>query len=384
MPEVHAFLSASGAHKWLACPPSAQLEAKYPNKSSVYAQEGTLAHELGEITLRLNLGEITKRTFNNKLKTIKENELYKEDMPEYVEKYVLTCMEKVAEAKATTPDAIVKVEQKLDFSDWVPKGFGTGDFVIIADGTLEICDLKYGQGVPVSAKGNPQMRLYALGAIAEFGFLYDIEKVRMTIIQPRLDSVSTDEISVEDLLNWAEKTVKPTAELAIKGEGEFKAGEHCGFCRAKCVCKCRANKNLELARYEFRSTDTLSENDIADILGRVEELEKWVKDVKGYALEQALQGVKYPGYKVVEGRSNRTYTDTDTVAEELRNAGFEDAQIFKPKELLALTNMEKLVGKKKLAELIGEFIDKPQGKPTLVTEDDKRPEFNSAIADFLD
>lgn len=382
MPEQHAILSASSSHRWLQCPPCVRLEEKFPQKTSEYAAEGTLAHELGEISLKFTLGEIPTRTFNIKLKKIRENKLFTADMPDYVETYVDTCLEKFSEAKAKTPDAIFKVEQRLDFSEWVPQGFGTGDFVTIADGTMEICDLKYGKGVPVSAKSNPQMRLYALGAIAEFSFLYDIKMVKMTIIQPRLDSISTDEVSVKDLLEWAEKVLKPTAQLAFKGEGEFKAGEHCGFCRAKSVCKCRADKNMELAKYEFRSTDTLSEKDIASILGQADELAKWVKDVQEYALDQALQGVNYEGWKVVEGRSNRKYTDTEKVAEVLIANQYAEGVIYKPKELQGLTNMEKLVGKKKLNQLIGDLIEKPQGKPVLVPEADKRQTFNSAKADF--
>lgn len=378
----HALLSASGAHRWIACPPSVKLEEGFENKTSVYAEEGTLAHEIGELKLKFNLGEITKKKFNSELKKITENELYTADMPDYVDKYVDICMEKIAEAKAKSAYTEFKVEQKLDFSDWVPDGFGTGDFVIVADGVVEVCDLKYGKGVQVSAIGNPQMRLYALGAIAEYDFFYNIEKVKMTIIQPRLDNISTDEITVEELLKWAEEVVKPKAELAIKGKGEFCAGEHCGFCKAKSVCKARADKNLELARWEFRTTETLTANDIASILPKIDELVKWASDIKDYALEQALQGESFPGYKVVEGRSNRKYTDEAKITNILIEAGYGD--IYKPVELLTLTNMEKYVGKKKLNELIGNYIEKPPGKPTLVPETDKRPVYNPAKADFDD
>ena len=378
----HAILSASSSHRWLNCPPSVKLEEGFPNKTSPYAAEGTLAHELGEITLKHSLKEISFKLFNSKVREIEKNKLFTADMPDYVLVYVDTCLEKFSEAKAKTPDAIFKIEQKLDFSEWVPKGFGTGDFVTIADGTMEICDLKYGKGVPVSAEGNPQMRLYALGAISEFSFLYDIENVKMTIIQPRLDSISTDEISTKDLLEWAEKVLKPTAELAFKGEGEFKAGEHCGFCRAKTVCKARADRNLEIAKYEFRTTDMLSEKDIADILGRTDELVKWAKDVQDYALEQALQGTTYGGWKVVEGRSNRKYKDIEKVAGVLITNDYTEDKIYKPKELQGITNMEKIVGKKKLNNLIGDLIEKPQGKATLVPITDKRPIFNSVKADF--
>lgn len=379
---AHALLSASGSSRWLACTPSARLEEKFESKTSEYAEEGTLAHELGELKLRKELEGLSTRSFNSKVKKIQDHKLYSADMPDYVDIYVETCLERVSEAKAKTPDALFKIEQRLDFSEWVPEGFGTGDFVIIADGTMEVCDLKYGKGVPVSAENNKQMMLYALGAISEFSFLYDIEKVRMTIIQPRLDNISTFEVTADDLLKWAEEYVRPRAELAIKGEGEFCAGDHCRFCRAKSVCKARADKNLELAKYDFQAPNTLDNNDIAYILSKVDELVNWASDVKEYALEQALNGEEFDGFKVVEGRSNRKYTDVEVIATTLEENGYTD--IFKPKELLTLTNMEKLVGKKKLNELVGKYIEKPVGKPTLVPITDKREPYNPAKADFID
>ena len=379
---AHAVLSASGASRWMACPPSARLEQGFENKTSIYAEEGTLAHELGELSLRLQLGEITKRQHTTRVnKLIKGNELYSKDMPDYVEIYTDTCMEKVSEAKGLTPDAVFKVEQKLDFSDWVPEGFGTGDFVIIADGTMEICDLKYGKGVPVSAVNNTQMRLYALGAISEFSFLYDIKKVRMTIIQPRLDSISSDEISVTELLNWADEKVRPTAELAFKGEGEFCAGDHCKFCRAKGACRARADKNMELAQYDFQKPPTLDNNDISFILSRVDELVNWATDVKEYALEEALKGEEFDGFKVVEGRSNRKWTDEKVVGEILLEQGFLKDIIYTTK-LTGISNMEKAIGKKEVNRLLGDYIVKPVGNPTLVSINDKREPYNPAKADF--
>ncbi len=382
---AHAILSASGASRWLACPPSARLEQDYPNKSSEFAMEGTLAHELGELGLQKNLELISTRKYNSEVKKIQANELYAADMPDYVDTYVNTCMEKVAEAKAKTPDAIFSIEQRLNFSEWVPEGFGTGDFVIIADGVMEICDLKYGKGVPVSAIGNKQMKLYALGAIAEFSFLYDIEKVRMTIIQPRLDSISTDEISADELLKWAEEELKPTAELAFKGEGEFCAGDHCKFCRAKSVCKARADKNMELAKYDFEDPKTLDNNDIAFILARADELISWAKDVQEFALEQALQGEEFDGFKVVEGRSNRKYTSENQVAEILINHGFQENMIY-TKKLDGISKIESAIGKKEVQRLLGDYIIKPPGKPTLVPISDKRPAFvvAAAQADFAE
>ncbi len=377
----HALLSASSSKRWLNCPPSVKLEEGFENTTSVFAEEGTLAHELGEITLRLNLGEFTKRKYSSQLTKIMNNELFTKDMPDYVDMYVDTCMEKVSEAKATTPDAIAIVEQRLDFSQWVPDGFGTGDFVIIADGTMEICDLKYGKGVQVSAKDNSQMRLYALGAISQFEFLYDIQKVKMTIIQPRLDSISTDEMTVEQLLNWADEVVKPTAELAIKGEGEFCTGDHCKFCRAKAVCRARADKNMELAQYEFQKPPTLDNNDIGFILNRVDELTSWAKDVKEYALNQALKGEELDGFKVVEGKSNRKWANEKAVGDILLEQGFLENIIY-TKKLTGISNMESAIGKKEVNRLLGDYIVKPQGKPTLASETDKRPVFNPAKADF--
>jgi len=378
----HAILSASSAYRWMACQPSARLEENYANKTSAFAAEGTLAHELGELSLKHNLGEISTRKFNLEFKKIEANELFTNDMPDYVEIYTDTCMEKVSEAKSKTKDALFKIEQRLNFSKWVPEGFGTGDFVIIADGTIEICDLKYGKGVPVSALNNVQMRLYALGAIAEFEFLYDIKNVKMTIIQPRLDSISSDEITAIDLLKWADEFVKPTALLAFKGEGEYCAGNHCGFCRAKAVCKARADKNMELAKYEFKASPTLNEEEIADILGKAGELAKWSKDVQEYALDQALLGIEYTGWKIVEGKSSRKYTDETKIISALISGEIDTENIYKPKQLLGITAMEKAIGKKQFNELCSEYIEKPMGKPTLVPESDKREVFNSVKVDF--
>lgn len=377
----HAILSASGASRWMACPPSARLEQGFENNTSEYAEEGTLAHELGELGLRKALGEISTRKYNSEIKKIGALKLYSADMPDCVEIYTDTCMEKVSEAKAKTPDAVFKVEQRLDFSEWVPEGFGTGDFVIIADGTMEICDLKYGKGVPVSANNNKQMMLYALGAIQEFSFLYDIEKVRMTIIQPRLDNISTFEVTADDLLKWAEEYVKPTANLAFKGEGEFCAGDHCQFCRAKAVCKARADKNMELAQYDFQKQDTMDNNDIAFVLSRVDELVKWASDVKDYALEQALQGEEYEGFKVVEGRSNRKWSSEDKVGQILTGEGFERSIIYTTK-LDGISKIESAIGKKEVQRLLGDYIIKPPGKACLVPITDKREPYNPAKSDF--
>lgn len=376
---AHARLSASSSKQWTMCPPSIKLSEGIPNQESDFAREGTLAHEFSEIILRKNLGIITKQKYNALVKKIKANELYAADMDDYVGRYVDIVMEKIGEANSS--EAVHKIEQRLDFSNWVPQGFGTGDAVIIDNGIIEIIDLKYGKGVPVSAIGNTQMRLYALGAINEFGFFYDIEKVRMTIVQPRLDSVSTDEMSAEELLKWADEYLKPRAELAMKGEGEFCAGDHCKFCRANAICRARAEKNLEIAKYEFANPPTLDNEEIAHILTISDDLTKWVKDVESWALQQALQGENYPGYKVVEGRSNRKWKDEDEVGKVLLDNGFQENIIY-TKKLDGIGKIEKAIGKKKTNELLGDLIIKPSGSPTLVVESDKRPVYNSAELDF--
>jgi hypothetical protein len=378
---AHAILSASGASRWMACTPSARLEQQFENKTSEYAAEGTLAHELGELKLKKVLEGLSSRSFNSKLKKIQEDKLYTADMPDYVDVYVDTCLERYSEARAKTPDALFKIEQRLDFSEWVPEGFGTGDFVIIADGTMEVCDLKYGKGVPVSADNNKQMMLYALGAISEFGFLYDIEKVRMTIIQPRLDNISTFEVTVEDILKWAEEFVKPKAELAIKGEGEFFAGDRCRFCRAKAVCRARAEKNLELTKYDFQEPPTMDNNDIAYVLSKVDELVNWASDVKEYALESALKGEEFDGFKIVEGRSNRKWSSEEDVAKTLIAEGFQESMIY-TRKLDGISKIEAAIGKKEVKRLLSDYIIKPVGKPTLVPITDKREPYNPAKADF--
>lgn len=382
MPSEHAKLSASGSSRWINCPPSIRLEEQFEDKTSIYAEEGTLAHELAELKLRLELKEITKRTYTLRFnKATKDNPLYSKDMDDYVDVYKEICMEKYLNSKETTTDSIAVVEQRLDFSNFVPDGFGTGDFIVIADGTLEICDLKYGKGVPVSAENNSQMRLYALGAINKFSFLYDIEKVRMTIIQPRLNNISSDEISVNDLLKWAEEVVKPSAELAIKGEGEFKTGGHCKFCKARSVCRARADENLELAKFEFKKSDTLSNDEISEILEKVDSLVKWASDVKEYALDKALEGQDFKGYKLVEGRSTRKWKDEKAVAKILTDRGFLDNIIW-TKKLTTISNIERAIGKKETERLFKDLIDKPTGKPTLVPLSDKREVYNPAKADF--
>jgi len=384
---AHAILSASGSKRWITCTPSAQLEQQFPDSRSEYAEEGTFAHALAELRLGRAVANIIKPTiYKKKLEEMKKNPLYSTSMEEYIEQYVSFVGEKFLEAKKNCPDTLILLEQKLDFSEWVPDGFGTGDVIIISDGMLEIIDLKYGQGVPVSAEGNTQMRLYALGAINQFGLLYDFDCIRMTIVQPRLDSISSDDVSVSELLKWGDEVVKPAAAKAMAGEGEFVPGDHCQFCKAKSVCRARAEANLEIAKYEFQEPPLLSNDEIAEILFKAEELQKWAKDVQEYALDQAVNhGVKFPGWKLVEGRSNRKYVDENAVADKLKAEGYADDVIYAPRQIWGITEMEKKLGKKLFEKYLKDLVIKPAGKPTLVPESDKRPEISStasAIADF--
>lgn len=381
----HAVLSPSSAGRWLACPPSARLEQRFPDSAGDAAKEGTLAHELGETLIKYRAKQMPKKAYSAALEDITANPMYDSDMQSHAEGYADFVMRRYKEAKKMTSDAALHVETRLDLSDYIPEGFGTGDAVIIADGLLDIIDLKYGKGVPVSAVNNKQMMLYALGAYSLFGFVYDIRHVRMSIYQPRLDNVSVWELSLSDLLEWAETELIPGAEKAFNGEGGFAPGDHCRFCRARAQCKALAEENLKLAKYEFQKGELLTGEDIADILSRADAFKKWIGAVEEYALKEASEnGKAWPGYKLVEGRSNRIYASQDEVVKRLLQNGYPEAVIY-TKSLLPITAMEKALTKKEFDTLLGDLVIKPQGKPALVPETDKRPALNgveSAINDF--
>lgn len=353
------------------CPPSAQLEQQFPNETSTYAEEGTAAHDLAEHKLKKAL----------KMRSKKPTSTYHSDeMDEMTDLYVEYCLQLIEKSKETCSDLQILIEQKLDFSDYVPEGYGTGDLVVVGNGTLHVVDLKYGRGVVVSAEKNPQMMLYALGALSLFDMLYDIEKVSMAIVQPRVDNFSTYEISVEELFKWAEEELKPKALLASTGGGEFCAGDHCRFCRAKNQCRARAVKNLELLKYEFQDPALLTDEEIAEIIGLADELAKWAGDIYTYATALAInEGREWDGFKLVEGRTRRKYTDEATVAEVAKGAGYTD--IFK-QSLITITEMEKLMGKKKFNDILGKLVEKPKGKLTLVPETDNRQAVDPIHTEF--
>lgn len=368
MAKKHALLGASSSARWLVCTPSARLEAMFPDEQSPYATEGTVAHDLAESILR------------HKLEGKKAPKLddYSTEMIEAVNRYVDICEEKVNESRARSSDAEAMIEARLDFSRWVPDGFGTGDMVIVADGILEVIDLKYGKGVPVSAIENTQMRLYALGAYDINEFLYDIKSVRMTIVQPRLDSISTDEMALEELLDWGEE-IKPIAQRAFRGEGECTPCDYCNFCKARHTCRALADTCLT-AFYKDggKLNQLLTDSEVSDILAMKDLITKWIKGVYDFAYEKALSGEKqWPEYKLVEGTSRRTITDPKAAAQTLLDNGYKEKDIFKPRELEGITNLQKVLGKQGVAKYLEAYIDEPEGKPTLVPESDKRPAINT-------
>lgn len=373
-PEKHAKLSASSAHRWMNCNPSANLEREFADRTSEAAAEGSAAHALCEHKLRKAL----------KMRSTRPVSKYDSDeMEMYTDSYVEFVLEQIEVAKQHCTDPFVLIEQRLDFSCYVPDGFGTGDCLIVADKLLHIIDFKYGLGVLVEAEENPQMMLYALGALRLFDALYDIDTISMSIFQPRRENVSTWTITVAELEKWAEKTLRPKAELAFRGEGEFNPGPWCTFCKAAVKCRARAEEKLALAQYEFAKPPLLTDEEIEDILSRLDDLTKWANEIAAYAQDAAINhGKHWNGYKLVEGRSNRKYTDESAVIAAATAAGYRD--IFK-KSLIPITEMEKLMGKKTFAEVLGGLVIKPQGKPTLVPASDKRPAIHTgANHDFTE
>lgn len=367
----HALLSASSSSRWLSCPPSARLCEQYDDTSSSYAAEGTDAHTLCEYKLQTALG-ITAKDPTADLT------YYNKEMDDCATGYATFILEIVEAAKQRCSDPAVLIEQRLDFSKYVEDGFGTGDCIVIADGLLHIVDYKHGQGLLVEAENNSQMFLYALGALELFDGIYDIETVSMTIYQPRRENVSTYTVSKEALYKWATDILKPTAELAFAGEGEFSCGEWCRFCKAKHECRGRADYNMELARYEFKLPPLLEDDEVEDILKKIDGLIAWATDIKDYAFQAALRGKTWNDFKLVEGRSNRKYADETAVASAVSDAGFDPYE----HKVLGITAMTSLLGKKRFEEILGSYIEKPQGKPTLVPKSDKRPAIQTAGDDF--
>lgn len=385
----HALLSASSAHRWICCPPSARLcstieekEDIYTKEESIYAREGTLAHKICELKLRQKFIDVsmTKEEFNEQMEELKHDELYQKEMERYTNEYIDYITE-VVYSKKEAP--YITAEKKIDFSNYVPEGFGTADCIIIGNNTLHVIDFKYGKGVKVSVDYNEQLLLYALGAYVTYSFIYNIENIVMSIVQPRLDNICTQEITKEDLLMWGE-CVKPTALKAYKGEGEFSAGEHCKFCKAVGICKVKANEKLSLMGYENKETNLLTNDEIALILDKIKDLTTWAEKIKECALAKMLKGEKIKGYKLVQGKSSRNFTNTDEALEILQKAGYDKAILYETKPL-TLSKLEKIIGKEEFNNLLNGLIVKKEGSPTITTIDDDREEYQvrtTAIEDF--
>jgi hypothetical protein len=376
----HALLSASASHRWLNCPPSARLEEKLPESTSEFAEAGSLAHEIAELKLRKYCIEpMGPRSFNARIKKLRENPLFEEEMLKHTDTY-LEYIASVLHGFSTPP--YVAAEKRIDYSTYATEGFGTGDCIIIGGNILHIIDFKYGKGVPVSAKDNPQLKLYALGAYTEYSILYPISTVKMTIIQPRIesrfDSISEDSISIEELLDWGE-SIKPVAQMAFKGEGEYNPGEHCRFCKAQALCRARTEHHMSLEEFKLMKPPLISNEEIGQILEKAQNLAAWVKKLEEYALNQCLQGNEIPGWKVVAGRATREFINQDEAFKVLMNNGYAEAMLYERKPL-ALTDTEKLIGKAKFKELLAPYINIPQGKPTLALESDKRESLRKVTA----
>lgn len=366
----HAVLSASGSRRWLNCTPSARLELEFENTTSEAAREGTAAHALCEHKLKKFLKKRSKRPVSD---------YNSDEMEECTDAYAEFVMEQYEEAKKSCKDPVILIEQKLDFSCYVPEGFGTGDCIIISDDKLHIIDFKYGQGILVEAEHNPQMMLYALGALEIYDALYDIKEVSMTIFQPRRENISTWTIPIEELKAWAEEELKPKAQMAYDGDGEYLPGEWCTFCKVAVKCRARAEEKMKLARLEFKMPPLLTDAEIEEVLTILPDLTKWANEITAYATEAAIHhGKEWNGFKVVEGRSNRKYRDELLVAEAAREHGYTD--IYR-QTLIPMTEMQKLMGKSVFEEILGELIYKPPGKPTLVPNTDKRPAMNITNAE---
>lgn len=375
---AHALLSPSSASRWLECTPSARLEAEHDDTSSDFADEGTLAHKLGEWMIKHRLNLINLSVFKTKLASISKNKHYNDSMYEYCDQYAVFVMEKYNAALEKDPNAKIFLEVIIDLTEYIPEGFGTGDVIIVTSETVEIIDLKYGKGVKVDAIENKQMMLYALGILNIYNLVYDIDTVIMTIYQPRIDNFSTWELSAKKLLAWAERYLRKQAKLAWEGKGEFKPGKHCQFCRVRTTCKANAEFQMQLAEWEFKESPYLTLEEIAVILEQSELFISWVNSIKDHALKEALAGKKIPGHKLVTGRSTRVITEVERVKKIFQKKGYEDFDYLSTPQLLGITALEKRFGAAGLQKLIGKYIDKPDGKPALVSEDDSRPEYNSA------
>ena len=375
---LHAKLSASGSDRWMNCTPSIAFEAQFPESPNTsHSERGSFGHCLFENELSFYLGQ--------QVKDLPEN-LLRYDSPELREQVKIAVqfsIELIEKVRAETEYTTIAVEQRVDFSKWVPEGFGTADLLIIADGTAFVVDLKLGQGIRVVAQDNSQLRLYSVGVLNTFGSLFEIDQIEMIIVQPPLNNISRETLTTKELLTWVETEVEPKAKLAWSGEGEFKPGEHCRWCRGKAQCPSRNESNLALVRHDFAEPASMDDRDIAEVLAKAQQLHTWVRDLEDFAYTQAMAGRKWPGFKLVEARGSRKFTDVTSAAQTLIDAGVSTDDIFE-RSLRSLTGLESKLGKNKFAQLLGDLVAKTPGKPTLVPATDQRPEFHPLAASAAD
>lgn len=374
---AHAKLSASGASRWATCPGSVQMEDGIPDKESVYAQEGTLAHEMSELKLKhyLDPKGFGKRKLNAAIKKLKENELYQAEMDSYTDTYVDFIKEK---ALSFPSNPYIEIEKRVDFSRWVDGGFGTCDCILIHGSTLSIIDLKYGKGVPVSSEQNEQLILYALGAYDAFNLIYNLDKIELNIVQPRINNFSTWEISLTELLLWGDY-FKVQAEKALGGNGELvPSAKACKFCKARDICTARAENNLSLESEIKLKPNEIPKDKLYEYISRGEDIAKWVADLKAYALDMCLRGEEVKGLKAVAGRTSRSWTNQDEAINKLIEGGIDEAIIY-DKVPLTLAKLEKALGKQQFTALVGDLVVTSEGKPTLVFENDKRPAITNTV-----
>lgn len=388
MPEKHALLSASAAARWLSCPPSARLCAEVADEGSTYAEEGTLAHAICETKLLPFVSIVQRSTVTRRLNKLKKHELYQPEMDGYTDVYV----DYVKKTALSFPSkAHISVEHLVDYSNYAPEGFGTADCLIVHGEELHVIDFKYGKGVEVSPENNPQLKLYALGALNIYGVLYPIKEIHLHIVQPRLDNIAEWTIPTDELTAWGE-SIKPIAQEAFEGRGEFRSGGHCRFCKVRATCRKRAEDNLALAKFEFakpastakNGEPTITDEEIGDVLGQARLLKKWAEDIEEYALSAILSGKTIDGWKAVEGRGSRQFTDTSVIGDRLKAVDLSPDIAFE-RRMLTVAQLEKAVGKSSFEQIFGDIVVKTKGKPTLALSTDKRPEYvpnTSAAEDF--
>lgn len=380
----HALLSASGSSRWLSCTPSARFEENFEKTTSVYASEGTLAHEFADLELSKFADKVTDKEYEARIQELRSHELYSKEMEPQVAKYVEAVKEDYYESLVLYPnETILEVEKRLDFSHVVPEGFGTGDNAIVNPTHLKVIDLKYGKGIRVYAEDNPQLKLYALGSLRSWDLFYSIETITLVIIQPRLDHYSSWSISTEDLLDWAETYVKPRAQMAWNGEGEKVAGDHCRWCAAKVRCPKLYDEAMEAATYDFSDGSQMTDDEIIEIYEKIDMFKSWFKAIDEYMLDEAKKGHKFDGYKLVTGRSNSKWSDESNVSSKLKELGYIDDDIFNFK-IKGIGDIKNLMSVDKFNKEIKPLVIKPPGRPTLSKDNDERTAlgFESAVEDF--